>query len=204
MRKVIVSEFITLDGVMQSPGYPDEDSSGGFQAGGWQQEYFDDALGQAVMSGLSASGGCLLGRRTYEIFAGFWPTAPADDPIAPIMNGLPKYVASTTLTEPLPWANSQLLRGGISKAVSTLKDQDGGDLLVIGSGELVRTLMESDLVDQFDLMIHPLVVGRGKRLFGDGNRKTPLRLVDSTTTTTGVIMATLVPEDHGAPEGAPA
>lgn len=204
MRKVIVSEFITLDGVMQSPGYPDEDPSGGFQAGGWQQEYFDDALGQAVMSGLSASGGCLLGRRTYEIFAGFWPTAPADDPMAPIMNALPKYVASTTLKEPLPWANSQLLHGDVAEAVSMLRELDGGDLRVIGSGELVQTLMERHLVDQFDLMIHPLIVGRGKRLFGDGNRKTPLRLVDSTTTTTGVIIATLAPADRGGAQGSPA
>jgi dihydrofolate reductase len=201
VRKVIVSEFITLDGVMQSPGYPGEDPSGGFQAGGWQQEYFDDALGQAVMSGLSASGGLLLGRRTYEIFAAFWPTAPTDDQIAPTMNELLKYVASTTLKEPLPWANSQLLRGDVAEAVSMLKDQDGGDLLVIGSGELVQTLMERDLVDQFDLMIHPLVVGRGKRLFGDGKRKTSLSLVDSMTTTTGVIIATLVPADRGGPQG---
>lgn len=102
MRKLIVSEFITLDGVIQSPGYPDEDPSGGFEAGGWQQRYFDDVLGRAAMDGLAVSGGLLLGRRTYEIFAGFWPKAPADDPLASIINGLPKYVASTTLREPLP------------------------------------------------------------------------------------------------------
>ena len=193
MRQVIVSEFVTLDGVIQSPGYPDEDPSGGFEAGGWQQQYSDDALGQAVMSGLTAAGGLLLGRRTYDIFAAFWPTAPADDPVAPIVTSLPKYVASTTLTEPLPWENSHVLQGDLAKEVAELKGHDGGDLLVIGSGKLVQTLIELDLVDRYGLMIHPLVIGRGKRLFRDGNPKTPLRLVDNMTTSTGVIIATYEP-----------
>jgi dihydrofolate reductase len=193
MRKLIVSEFITLDGVLQSPGYPDEDPSGGFEAGGWQQRYFDDVLGRAAIEGLAASGGLLLGRRTYEIFAGFWPTAPADDPLAKIINGLPKYVVSTTLQEPLPWANSQVLRGDVAQAVGELKGQDGGDLRVLGSGELVQTLMEQDLVDVYALMIHPLVVGGGKRLFRDGNPGTSLRLVESTTTSTGVLIVSYVP-----------
>lgn len=193
MRNVIVSEFITLDGVMQSPGLVDEDPSGGFQLGGWQQPYFDDVFGETVMEGLTGSGGLLLGRRTYEIFAGFWPTAPTDDPVASIMNGLPKYVASTTLGEPLTWANSNLLRGDIAKAVAELKEQDGRDLRVIGSGELVQTLMRHALVDEYALMIHPLITGAGKRLFRDGNPKTALQLVDSVTTTTGVLIATYVP-----------
>jgi dihydrofolate reductase len=196
MRKVIVSEFITLDGVIQSPGYPDEDPSGGFDAGGWQQRYFDDVLGQAVIDGLAASGGLLLGRLTYEIFAGFWPTAPADDPVAPIVNSLPKYVASTTLNEPLPWENAQVLQGDVAMAVAKLKQQDGKDLRVIGSGELVQLLMAQDLVDEYALMIHPLVVGGGKRLFRDGNPKTSLRLVESTTTSTGVLIVSYVPADH--------
>ena len=196
MRKLIVSEFITLDGVLQSPGYPDEDPSGGFEAGGWQQRYFDDVLGRAAIEGLAASGGLLLGRRTYEIFAGFWPTAPADDPLAKIINGLPKYVVSTTLQEPLPWANSQVLRGDVAQAVGELKGQDGGDLRVLGSGELVQTLMEQDLVDVYALMIHPLVVGGGKRLFRDGNPGTSLRLVESTTTSTGVLIVCYVPADR--------
>jgi dihydrofolate reductase len=147
MRKLIVSEFITLDGVIQSPGYP----SGGFEAGGWQQRYFDDAFGRALIDGLAASGGLLLGRKTYEIFAGHWPKQPADDPLAPIINGLPKYVASTTLQEPLPWANSHLLQGDVAQAVGELKAQDGKDLRVLGSGELVQTLMEQDLVDEYAL-----------------------------------------------------
>lgn len=138
----------------------------------------------------------LLGRRTYEIFAGFWPTAPADDPLAKIINGLPKYVVSTTLQEPLPWANSQVLRGDVAQAVGELKGQDGGDLRVLGSGELVQTLMEQDLVDVYALMIHPLVVGGGKRLFRDGNPGTSLRLVESTTTSTGVLIVSYVPADR--------
>jgi dihydrofolate reductase len=196
MRKLIVSEFITLDGVIQSPGYPDEDPSGGFEAGGWQQRYFDDVFGRAVIEGLAASGSLLLGRRTYEIFAGFWPKAPADDPFAKIINGLPKYVVSTTLKEPLPWANSHLLQSDVAQAVGELKGQDGKDLRVIGSGELVQTLMEHDLVDEYALMIHPLVVGGGKRLFRDGNPETSLRLVESTTTSTGVLIVSYVPADR--------
>ena len=196
MRKLIVSEFVTLDGVIQSPGYPDEDPSGGFEAGGWQQPYFDEVFGRTIVEGLTTSGGLLLGRRTYEIFAGFWPTAPADDPIAPIMNGLPKYVASTTLKEPLPWENSHLLQGDVPKAVAELKGQDGKDLRVIGSGELVQTLMQHHLVDEYALMIHPLVVGGGKRLFRDGNPKTSLRLVESTPTSTGVLIVSYVPADR--------
>jgi dihydrofolate reductase len=196
MRKLIVSEFITLDGVIQSPGYPDEDPSGGFEAGGWQQPYFDDILGRAVVDGLAASGGLLLGRRTYELFARFWPKAPADDPLAPIINGLPKYVASTTLKEPLPWENSHVLHGDVAQAVGELKGQDGKDLRVVGSGELVQTLMERGLVDEYALMIHPLVVGGGKRLFRDGNPRSSLRLVESTPTGTGVLIVSYVPADR--------
>ena len=153
-------------------------------------------MGRAAIEGLAASGGLLLGRRTYEIFAGFWPTAPADDPLAKIINGLPKYVVSTTLQEPLPWANSHLLQGDVAQAVGELKGQDGGDLRVLGSGELVQTLMEQDLVDVYALMIHPLVVGGGKRLFRDGNPGTSLRLVESTTTSTGVLIVSYVPADR--------
>src|SRR5215213_9518342 len=169
MRKLIVSEFITLDGVIQSPGYPDEDPSGGFEAGGWQQRYFDDAFGRALIDGLAASGGLLLGRKTYEIFAGHWPKQPADDPLAPIINGLPKNVASTTLQEPLPWENSHLLQGDVAQAVGELKGQDGKDLLVVGGG---------------------------KRLFRDGNPGTSLRLVESTTTSTGVLIVSYIPADR--------
>ena len=196
MRKVIVSEFITLDGVIQSPGYPDEDTSDGFEAGGWIQPYFDDALGKAVIDGLTTCGGLLLGRRTYDIFAAHWPNAPADDPMAPIMNDLQKYVVSTTLEEPLPWTNSHLVRGDVAEGVADLKAQDGGDLRVIGSAKLVQSLIEHELVDEYALMIHPLVIGRGKRLFPEGSPQTPLRLLDSASTTTGVLIASYAQTDR--------
>jgi len=189
MRKLIVSEFVTLDGVMQAPGGPDEDRSGGFDSGGWQMNYFDDVFGKIVLEGLSDSD-FLLGRRTYEIFAAYWPKAPADDPVAPIMNDAEKHVVSTTLQEPLAWEHSHLLRD--TNGIGELKAQDGKDLRVIGSGELVQSLMQGDLVDEYALMIHPLVVGGGKRLFRDGNPRTPLRLVDSTPTGSGVLIATYV------------
>jgi dihydrofolate reductase len=192
MGKVIVNEFLSLDGVMQSPGYDGEDTRGGFRHGGWQPSYFDDAAGQAVIGGIQAAGGLLLGRRTYEIFAGWWPNQPADDPLAPTLNALQKYVASRTLKEPLEWENSMLL-GDIANDVAKLKEQRGGDLLVIGSGELVKTLMEHDLVDEYRLMIHPLVLGSGRRLFPDGSMKVPLQLVDSSTTTKGVLILTYRP-----------
>lgn len=195
MRKVIVSEFITMDGVIQSPGYADEDRTGGFELGGWQGQYFDDVFGAALMGGLAASGGLLLGRRTYEIFAGHWPTAPADDPLAVIINAVPKYVVSTTLEEPLPWEDSHVLRGDVAKAVAELKEQEGKDLRVIGSGELVQTLMREELVDEYALMIDPLILGTGKRLFPDGTPTAELRLVDSTTTPTGVPITTYVPSE---------
>src|ERR1043166_8682770 len=132
MRKVIVSEFVTLDGVMQAPGGPDEDRTGGFDAGGWQMNYFDDVFGKIVLEGLNGTD-FLLGRRTYDIFAAYWPKAPDDDPVAPMMNGAQKYVVSTTLEEPLTWERSHLLRD--TSGVGELKAQDGKDLRVIGSGD---------------------------------------------------------------------
>ncbi len=204
MSRLIVSEFLTLDGVMQSPGYDGEDTRGGFEHGGWQPPLFDDALGAAVIGGIQRAGGLLLGRRTYEIFAAHWPKQPADDPLAPILNGLPKYVASATLKAPLEWENSTLLEGDVAGEVAKLKESPGGDLLLIGSGQLIRTLMEHDLVDEYRLMIHPLVLGSGRRLFPDGIPRTPLRLVNSEATTKGVLILTYEPagtdaegkEDH--------
>lgn len=196
MRNVIVSEFVTLDGVIQSPGYPDEDPSGGFEAGGWIQPYFDDVLGKALIDGFTSCGGLLLGRRTYDIFAAHWPNAPADDPMAPIMNDLQKYVVSTTLEEPLPWTNSHLVRGDVAAGVADLKAQEGRDLRVLGSAKLVQSLIEHELVDEYALMIHPLVIGRGKRLFPDGSPQTPLRLLDSASTTTGVLIASYAQTDR--------
>ena len=194
MRKVIVSEFLTLDGVTQAPGLPDEDRSGGFVHGGWQVPLMDEEAGSAITEGLAATGGLLLGRVTYGIFAGYWPNAPADEPLAQTINSLPKYVVSTTLREPLPWNNSHLIKGDVAKEVNKLKQEPGKDLRVIGSGKLVQTLMQHDLVDQYDFLIYPIVLGSGKRLFRDGSPKTSLRLIDSKTSKSGVLMVSYEPE----------
>ena len=193
MRKLTVSEFVSLDGVMQAPGGADEDTEGGFRHGGWQMGYFDDVAGERIGASMAQTGAFLLGRRTYEIFASYWPTQSDDDPFAKILNGLPKYVASTTLGEPLAWQNSSLLQGDVAKAVAELKEGEGGNIVVLGSGGLVQTLYENDLVDEYALMIHPIVLGSGKKLFREVPRK-PLKLADSVTTSTGVVMATYVPE----------
>ena len=161
MRKVIVNEFLSLDGVMQGPGDPDEDRSGGFEHGGWQMPYFDDDFAKVAFEGMAETDGYLFGRRTYEIMAAYWPTQPDDVPFAASLNGLPKYVASTTLSEPLEWRNSTLLQGDVAKAVAELKEQPGKNLVVLGSGELVQTLMESDLVDEYGLSFNPIVLWSG-------------------------------------------
>jgi dihydrofolate reductase len=194
MRKIVVSEFVTLDGVMQAPGDPDEDRSGGFDKGGWQLAYFDDVFGTTMMEAFAATGGMLLGRLTYSNFAAHWPNQPADDPLAGTMNALEKYVVSSTLTEPLAWQNSTLIKGDIAAAVARLKAGSGKDIQVIGSGALVQPLIEHDLVDSYRLMVHPLVLGKGKRLFRDGTALTRLRLVDSKPTTTGVLILTYEPD----------
>lgn len=190
MRNVVVSEFLTVDGVMQGPGGPDEDREGGFQEGGWQLPYFDEAGGAAVAKGLAQTGGLLLGRKTYEIFAAYWPNQPAGDPFADIMNKVPKHVASTTLQEPLTWNNSTLIQGNAAAGVAELKRQSDDELMVIGSGNLVQTLARNDLVDEYRLMIHPLVLGTGKRLFESGGVRVPLKLSASETTGTGVLILT--------------
>lgn len=196
MRKVIVNEWMTLDGVVQAPGTPDEDSSGGFEHGGWHLPYFDDLSQGWVTDNLTEAGGFLLGRRTYENLAGYWPSAPQEEQaLARPLNTRPKYVASTTLSEPLGWQNSSVLEGDVAEAVVGLKQEDGGDLHVIGSTELVRTLLEHHLVDEFRLMIDPLVLGGGKRLFPSDRARRPLQLVDSRVTTTGAILAVYVPAD---------
>jgi dihydrofolate reductase len=195
MRKVIVNEFLTLDGVMQAPGDPDEDRSGGFPHGGWQMPFFDDVAGAEIDAGMGQAGGYLLGRRTYEIMAAYWPTASADDPFTATMNAMPKHVASTTLREPLEWQNSTLIQGDVAKGVAELKEQDGKDLHVIGSGELARSLMENGLVDEYRLMINPIVLGSGMRLFEAGVPTTTMRLVDSKTSSTGVLIVTYAPAE---------
>jgi dihydrofolate reductase len=200
MRKVIVNEFMTLDGVVQAPGGADEDTSGGFEHGGWHMPYMDEVAQKEVLEGINEAGGFLLGRRTYEIFAAYWPNAPEEEQvIAEPLNTKPKYVASTTLSDPLEWQNSTVLEGDIAEAVPALKQEDdGGDLHVIGSSELVRELLANDLVDELRVMIDPLVVGGGKRVFNDDGALRPWRLVDSQVTTTGAILATYAPAESEA------
>jgi dihydrofolate reductase len=196
MRKLIVYEFLTLDGVMQAPGGKDEDRSGGFEHGGWQQPYFDEVFAEAVTTGLAEAGGFLLGRRTWEIFAAYWPTAPIEErSVADPLNTLPKYVASRTLSEPLGWSNSTLIAGDLAEGVRRLKSESGKDLQLFGSGDLMQTLMRDDLIDEYRLMIHPVVLGSGARLFRDGNPRRPLALTDSKTSTTGVLIATYRPTE---------
>jgi dihydrofolate reductase len=193
MRKVVVNEFMSLDGVAQAPGGPEEDTSSGFGHGGWHMRYMEDELAQKwVLESIVEAGGFLLGRQTYEIFAAYWPNASEEEQvIAEPLNTKPKYVASTTLTESLEWQNATLLEGDVAEAVAALKQEDGGDVHVIGSTKLVQTLIEHDLVDEFRLMIDPLALGGGKRFFPDDGVLRPLRLVDNQVTSTGAILATL-------------
>ena len=195
MRKVIANEFVSLDGVAQAPGGADEDTSGGFAHGGWHMRYMEDENArQWVLQSIFDAAGFLLGRRTYEIFAAYWPNAPDEEQVvAEPLNTKPKYVASTTLTEPLEWQNSSLLRGGIAEAVAALKREDGGDVHVIGSTSLVQTLIEHDLLDELRVMIDPVVLGGGKRIFPNDGTLRPLRLVDGQVTATGAILAVYAP-----------
>jgi dihydrofolate reductase len=191
MRKVIVTEWMSLDGVVQAPGAPDEDTSGGFLHGGWHLRYFDEISRNWVVENLNAAGGFLFGRRTYEYFAGHWPTASEEErSIAEPLNDKPKYVATTTLTEPLEWNNSTVIQGDVANAVAALKEGEGDDLLVIGSTELVQTLVEKGLVDEFRLMIDPVVLGGGKKIFQDDGALRSMNLINSTETTTGAILYT--------------
>jgi dihydrofolate reductase len=191
MRKLIANEWMTLDGVVQAPSYADEDVTGGFGHGGWHTRYLDDLSMNWVIENVRGAGGYLLGRGTYEIFAAHWPEAPEEQQVlAGLLNALPKYIASTTLDEPLGWQNSRLLRGDIGAAVRALKAEGGKDLHVIGSPGLVQTLMALGLLDELRLMIDPLVAGGGKRLFRDDGALRSLRLADSQVTSTGAIIAT--------------
>ena len=189
MSRIVVINNVTLDGVMQAPGRPDEDTRGGFAHGGWAAGYGDEVMGRVMGERMARPGALLLGRRTYEDFASYWPKQ-TDNPFTPVLNERRKYVASTTLTEPLPWSNSTLLEGDAAQAVARLKQQGEDDLAVLGSGELIRSLMPHDLIDEYLLTIHPLVLGSGRRLFPDEGATAKLRLVDCTTTTTGVLIAT--------------
>ena len=192
MRKLVVIEFLSLDGVLQAPGDPHEDTEGGFQHGGWQRPYFDDVLGAAAGEGMAATDAHLFGRKTYEIMAAYWPTAPSDDPFAQHLNSTPKYVASKTLTN-LVWQNSTLIEGDVGEEVANLKQQPGKNIGVLGSADLVQTLMEHDLVDEYSLAVFPIVLGSGKRLFRESDQTRALRLVDSKTTSTGGLLLTYQP-----------
>jgi len=188
MSKIVVTNHLTLDGVMQAPAGPDEDRRGGFEHGGWATPNNDEVMGRVMGEGMSRGGALLLGRWTYEAFYAFWPHQK-DNPYTEVLNNSQKYVASTTLTEPLTWMNSTLLEGDLGEAVTRLKEQPGKDIVVLGSGELIQSLMRQNLIDEYLLLIHPVVLGSGRRLFPDGSPPANLRLVDSVTTTTGVVIA---------------
>ena len=192
MRKISVTENISLDGVMQAPAMPDEDTRGGFTRGGWGNAYTDQVMIDYMTAGAGGDGCLLLGRTTYQTMAANWPHMPADNPFTSWINAMPKYVASTTLTPPLEW-NATLLEGDVANAVAAVKDSDGPDLTVLGSGVLVQTLRAHGLIDEYLISIYPLLLGSGTRLFPDGT-EVDLDLVDSTTTTTGVIIARFRPK----------
>lgn len=194
MRKLVVQEFLTLDGVMQAPGEKNKDTRGGFAHGGWQRDYFDDIFAKTVTEWFADAGGFVLGRKTYELFAAYWPTAPAEQrSVGDPLNNLPKYVASRTLKEPLEWKNSTVIAGDVGDAIRKLKKEPGKDLNVIGSGVLVQSLIADDVVDEYRLIFHPLVLGSGTRLFRDGVGRRGLELIDSAATTTGALIATYRP-----------
>ncbi len=191
MTRIVVFENLTLDGVMQAPARPDEDLRSGFRHGGWAVPYAEPGVGRAAAESMGHSGALLLGRRTYMDFYAVWPNR-TDNPFTEVLNSALKYVASTTLREPLPWQNSVLLKSDVPEAVARIEAQEGKDVVVLGSGVLVQTLMKHNLVDQYVLLIHPLVLGSGHRLFGSGTF-TALKLVDAQTTSTGVVIATYQP-----------
>jgi dihydrofolate reductase len=189
MSKVVAFENVTLDGVMQAPAYADEDRRGGFEHGGWATPYADEAAARAASSGMAETGGVLLGRVTYEDFASVWPNQP-DNPFGAFLNATRKYVASKSLSEPLAWANSTLLAGDAVEAVGRLRAAPGQNLLILGSGQLFRSLLEANLVDEVTLQVHPLVLGSGLRLFDGDGTLTRFELANTTTTSTGVVVAT--------------
>lgn len=189
MRRIITFTNVTLDGVMQGPGRPDEDRRGGFAHGGWAVPY------GAMMEGgdlTGETGALLFGRRTYEDFYSVWPSRK-DNPYTAVLNNTPKYIASTTLKDPLPWMNSTLLKGDAADAVAALKGEPGKDLLILGSGALIHSLMPRNLIDRYVLLIHPLVLGTGRRLFSDDGLFAALRCVQSKTTSKGVVVAAYEP-----------
>jgi dihydrofolate reductase len=192
MRKLIVTTFLTVDGVMQAPGGPGEDESGGFTQGGWSVNYWDELMGQVMEEATSTPFAMVLGRRTYEIMAAYWPQAPAEAGAKPF-NDATKYVASRNRPALEKWSNSVLIEGDAAEGIAALKKDDGPELQVHGSGDLIQTLMRHNLVDQYRLWVFPVVIGSGKRLFSDGTIPSGLKLVDSKVSTTGVVIGTYEP-----------
>jgi dihydrofolate reductase len=192
MRSITIVESLTLDGVMQAPGAADEDERDGFTHGGWARPYNDEVMAREMGAGLGRTD-LLFGRRTYEQFYAVWPNAPQPNPFTEVLNNARKYVASRTLSGPLPWVNSTLLAGDAAAAVAELKAQPGNDIVILGSGELVRSLLPHALIDELTLLIHPLVLGSGRRLFPDAGAMASLTLVKAVPTTTGVVIATYRP-----------
>jgi dihydrofolate reductase len=195
MSRLVAFVHLTLDGVMQAPGHPNEDRRGGFQYGGWEQPYGDPVMAEKAGEGIEQGGALLLGRRTYEKFAEIWPNMPEDNQFTAVMNNFQKYVASRTLEEPLSWKNSMLLKGEAEETVPRLKEQLDKDVVILGSGEVVRSLLPLNVIDEFVLPIHPLVLGTGRRLFTDNGSYAAFELVDTKTTTTGVVIATYRPTE---------
>jgi dihydrofolate reductase len=189
MRKLMVTTFMSLDGVVQAPGGGDEDREGGFAHGGWAVPFMDAHALDLMTVLVGRAGALLIGRKTYDIFAATWPLAEAGDPIGSKLNSMPKYVASRTL-DAVSWQNSTLLTGDVAEAVAELKRGDGDEIQVHGSGDLIQTLIRHDLVDEFHLLVFPVLVGPGKRLFGDGTIGARLKLVDATAMKTGVVVST--------------
>jgi dihydrofolate reductase len=194
VRKVIASEFLALDGVMEDPG-----GAEGSEYGGWSFAYFNEQLGQVIGEGFAASDAMLMGRTTYEAWAAFWPQQdPEENPDAALINGVRKYVVSKTLKEPLDWQNSTLISGDVAEEISELKRQPGKDIVISGSGALVRSLLKEGLIDELRLLVHPVVVGGGKRLFEEGGERIALELVDFRTFSTGVVYLTYRPAEKKA------
>jgi dihydrofolate reductase len=192
MRKLVVIDFLSLDGVMQAPGQPEEDTEGGFKHGGWAVPYHDQGLAESVAVSMAATDAYLFGRKTYENFAAYWPTAPREIPFTDHLNNTAKYVVSKTLTNP-EWHNSTVIDGDAVDEIRKLKRQSGKNIAVLGSGELVQTLIENDLVDEYFLTVYPIVLGGGKRLFRDNDQLKKLELVNSQTTSTGGVALTYRP-----------
>ena len=190
MRKLVVSTFVTLDGVMQAPGGPEEDPAGSFEYGGWTVNYWNEMLDQFMGEFMSKPADLLLGRKTYEIFAGYWPNST--DPGADVLNNAKKYVASRTLTK-VDWNNATLLQGDAGQAVRKLKEENGPELQVHGSSNFLQTLLQHNLIDQFRMLVFPVVIGKGKRLFDQGTVPSGLKLIEGKTTPSGVILAIYEP-----------